>query len=73
MKTTVKSMNYQGGAELSITTDDLLVSALCVADSATCVPEEPSGDFAFHFIPKYYNHSALKGGSAMTGSAGFFV
>lgn len=73
MKTTVKSMIYQGEAELSLATDDLLVSALFVADSATCVPEELSGAFAFHLTPKYYIQSALRGGSVMAGAAGFFV
>ncbi len=73
MKRTVKSLIYQGGAELSLVADDLLVSALSVTGSTACAPEELSGDFAFYLNTKDHNGIALKGGSVTAGSAGFFV
>jgi len=52
MKRTVKSLIYQGGAELSLVADDLFVSAPFVADSTACsftwVHGELSGDFSFY-------------------------
>lgn len=73
MKRTVKSLIYQGGAELSLVADDLLVSALSVTGSTACAPEELSGDFSFYLNTKDHNGIALKGGSVTAEAAGFFV